>query len=91
MSSPVVAKPYVAGVLSATPITYNGLVLRETAGAVATVRVWDNASSASGTLLDTVAFIASASVERYHSGVRAEKGLFLETVAGAVEGSVRVS
>ncbi len=94
MASSVDSKPYVAGALVATPTTFCGYSIRETAGAAAVVRIWDNASAASGTLLATVGFpAASASQTKYFGaeGVRAENGIFLETVSGAVEGAIYVA
>lgn len=70
---------------------YRGFTLRETAGAVATVRIFDG-TSAAGTLLDTVAFAANESRSEYYpdGGIRASTGIWFEVVAGAVEGSVRL-
>lgn len=87
------ALPFAAGALVATPGYYFGFSLRETAGAVATVRIWDNASAASGTKFVTVAFAANQSqnvLGRADAGVFFGNGLFIEVVAGAVEGSIYV-
>lgn len=92
-TSSVDSKAYAAGALSATSVTFCGYSLRETAGSAAVVRVWDNASAASGTLLATIGLAASASETKYfgEEGIRAENGVFLQTVSGAVEGCVYVA
>lgn len=78
--------------VSAVPTVYRGFTLRETAGAVATVRLYDNASAASGTLIDSVALAAgeSRSIWLASGGILTTAGLYVKIVAGAVEGSVRV-
>jgi hypothetical protein len=70
---------------------YRGLTIRETAGAVATVRVFDG-TSAAGTLLDTIALAANSSFGAWYGsgGITAAQGIWFEVVAGTVEGSVRV-
>jgi hypothetical protein len=71
--------------------TYRGITVRETAGAVATVRVFDNASAATGTLLDSIALAAGASLSLlYVGGLSARNGVYVD-VTGAVEGSVRIA
>lgn len=87
------AKPVsVDGVVYANSAVYRGFTLRETAGAAAIVRIFDNPSEASGTLLDTIGLSANESAREWYGGdgIRAEKGIWFEVVAGAVEGSVRV-
>ncbi|SDN73762.1 hypothetical protein [Allokutzneria albata] len=70
---------------------YRGITVRETAGAAAEVRVWDNASAASGVLLETVALAADGSVSLLHPvGIFAAAGVYVEVVSGAVEGSIRI-
>lgn len=70
---------------------YYGFSLRETAGAVATVRIYDNASAASGTEIDSIELAANESArEFYVGGIWAVNGLYVSIVAGAVEGSVRI-
>lgn len=72
--------------------TYGGYTIRETAGAVATVRIYDNASAASGTLLATISLAANESRDVQHPvGIRADRGVYVDVVAGAVEGSVRIA
>jgi hypothetical protein len=69
---------------------YNGYSLRETAGAAAVVRIYDN-TAASGTILDTVALAANESAREYYPspGIRVENGLYFQVVSGTVEGSLR--
>ena len=73
------------------PGAYRGFSLRETSGAaVATVRVYDG-TSAAGTLLESVSLTASESArEWYDDGIRCDTGIYIDVVAGAVEGSVRI-
>lgn len=68
---------------------YKGLRIAETAGAVARVRIWDN-TSAAGTILDEVRLLANASDWRDEEGVMVNIGIFVEIVAGTVEGSLRI-
>jgi hypothetical protein len=78
--------------VSAKPAIYAGFVIRETAGAVAVVRLYDNPSAASGTLIDDVALAANESArEFYPNGIWAATGIYVKIVSGAVEGSIRVA
>lgn len=79
-------------VASAGPCYYKGISVRETAGAVAVVRVWNNAAAASGTLITTIALAASASTDHWLSGggLAADQGLFVEKVSGTFEGAIRI-
>lgn len=89
---PVIADPLVAGALVAQRAIYFGFTVRETSGsAVATVRIWDNPSAASGTILDTIQLAAKESAREFYGpmGIEALTGIFIEVVAGTVEGSVR--
>jgi|GEM_PF-2598788 len=63
-----------------------GYNFRETAGAVAKVRLWDN-TSAAGVILATVALAANGSIDLVCDR-RFAKGVFAEIVSGAVEGSI---
>ncbi|MCT2276319.1 MULTISPECIES: hypothetical protein [Micromonospora] len=76
--------------VSAGPATYRGYSLAATAAAV--VKVWDNPSAASGTLLDTITLGANASLQAWYGsgGLRAARGVFVQVVSGTVEGSVRI-
>lgn len=78
-------------VVRASHSFYAGFTLRETAGAAAVVRIYDNASAASGTLLDTIGLAANESArELYLKPVHAANGIFVDIVSGAVEGSIRI-
>jgi hypothetical protein len=78
-------------VIRATHGLYRGICLRETASATAAVRVYDNASAASGTLLDVVALAANGSASLMHEpGIQVANGIYVDIVSGTVEGSVRV-
>lgn len=78
--------------VSATPTVYRGFAIRETSGSAgAVVRIFDNASAASGTVLDEISLNASESArEWYESGLVAASGVYVDVVSGAVAGSVRV-
>lgn len=71
---------------------YRGFTIRETSGsATALVRIFDNASAASGTVLDEIALNSGESArEWYESGVWATSGIYVDVVSGAVAGSIRV-
>jgi hypothetical protein len=71
---------------------YRGFSIRETSGsAAAVVRLFDNASAASGTVLDEISLASGESVrEWYEGGIWAVNGIYVDVVSGAVAGSVRV-
>ena len=75
--------------------TYHGYTLRAGASG-ATVTIYDNASAASGTILDVVTIGASATASVYYSvedcagGLRAVNGIYFST-SNAVTGSIRVA
>ncbi|MGH8575340.1 MAG: hypothetical protein ACREXJ_00140 [Gammaproteobacteria bacterium] len=77
-------------VVSPNQAIYRGYSVRETAGAAAVVRVYDDPAAAAGTLLDTIALAANASQNVLHDGVFAASGVFVDVVSGAVEGSIRI-
>lgn len=79
------------GAVNAGPCTFRGCSIRDTSGATNTVKIYDNASAASGTVLMSVQLAANASVPPLSvaDGLRAVDGLFL-SATGAVEGSVWV-
>lgn len=90
MSSMSAARPvaFAAGQLASGMAFYRGYSLRETAGAAATVRLWDN-TSAAGVLLATIALAANSSKDFVAPhNVMAQNGIFVQVVAGTVEGSV---
>jgi 2-methylaconitate cis-trans-isomerase PrpF len=68
---------------------YCGIGLRESAGAVATIRIREN--NASGKILDAVQFAANASVSYYYGDapIYCDGPIYMELVAGAVEGTLR--
>lgn len=69
---------------------YRGFSLRETSGtATATVRIYNNASAASGVIVETIQLNPSESrSESLPVGVTVV-GIYFEKVSGTVEGSVR--
>ena len=78
--------------VSANPTYYLGFTIRETSGsAAAVVRIFDNASAASGTVLDEIALSAGESAREWYGmgGLRASSGVYVQVVSGAVAGSVR--
>lgn len=91
-----IAVPLVAGagqVVKTSRHRYKGIVVRETAGTGAVLRIWDDPASATGTLLDVVVVAANAVVSVYlpDDGVVAEDGIFIERVSGTTyEGSIRL-
>lgn len=74
----------------ATAGVYRGVCLRETAGSTAAVRVYDNASAASGTVIGAFTLAANGSVDVVHDGIYVTGGIYVDVISGAVEGSVRV-
>lgn len=76
--------------LRATGVWFCGFTLRETGGTNgATVRIFDHASAASGTLLATVSLAAGQSSFEFHAGMYAGNGIYIDTGGtGTVEGSV---
>ena len=79
-------------VVRAVQAYYRGFTVRETSGsATALVRIFDNASAASGTVLDEIALNSGESArEWYESGVWATSGIYVDVVSGAAAGSIRV-
>jgi hypothetical protein len=74
----------------AIPCTYRGLSIRDASGATNTVKLYDNASAASGTVLAAFQLAANASaLDSVPDGVRCANGIYLQAT-GAIEGSVRV-
>jgi hypothetical protein len=69
-----------------------GWSIWESAGtpAAAQVRLWDNASAASGTILGGAKLIASGSDAgpNMDEGIRFNAGVYMEVVAGSVEGVI---
>jgi hypothetical protein len=78
-------------IVRATATIYRGITVRETGGAAAVVVLYDNASAASGTIIEEVSLGADESVSYMHPvGLYTDNGIFLDVVSGDVEGSVRV-
>lgn len=77
-------------VKAAGPSQYQGIVVRETAGTGCVLRIWDNGSAASGTLIDIVAVGANAVVSNVLPvQVWVSNGIFIERVSGTTyEGSI---
>lgn len=74
----------------AGPGTYRGVVVRETAGSAASVRVHDG-TSAAGPLVAVVDLVADASADLDHAvGRRCADGLFVD-VTGSVAGSIFIA
>lgn len=71
---------------------YKGIVVRETGAVALTLRVWDSAVDATGTIIDVITLAAGGvlSVTLPDGGIYVDRGIFLERVAGGTyEGSVR--
>jgi hypothetical protein len=81
-----------AGEMVGGPGHFRGITMHVTGAAAAKVRLWDNASAASGTILGTWELTASGADSfvdlMYTPGRQFVRGLFLELVSGTVEGSV---
>lgn len=73
------------------PCTFRGASIRDTSGATNTIKVFDNAGAASGTVLLAVQLAANASIPplQIADGLQAVNGLFFQST-GAVEGSLWV-
>ena len=77
------------GAVVATPTTYRGFSIGSTAGA--TVTLYDNASSAAGTVLAQFTLAAGGFLDvALPDGVRCTAGIYLSATAG-VQGHVRFS
>lgn len=74
---------------------YAGAALHASGAAAAIVRIWDNASAASGVLLAVIELSASGAGSSVDHSLarpaRFEKGLFVEFVSGTPEGSIRTT
>lgn len=71
---------------------YAGFTIRETGGSTAVVRLWDNPSAASGTVLEEISLASGESArECYPAGIRAALGVYVQVVSGAVAGSIRMA
>jgi hypothetical protein len=78
-------------VIVASAKDYRGFTIRETAGSTAVVVLFDNASAASGTILEEIGLTANESrSEFYAAGLDTSNGVYASIVSGAVAGSVRL-
>lgn len=86
----------VSAVVSPAKTNYHGYTLYNAGATAAVVTIYDNASAASGTILDTVVVPATGSANAYYSvednngGIRANNGVYFSTTA-TVAGSVRIT
>lgn len=84
-----------AAAVRASAGNYYGYSLYNSSGSAVVVKIYDNASAASGTLLDVVVVPAAGSVNAYYAledcygGVRASNGVYFSPSA-SIEGSIRV-
>jgi hypothetical protein len=81
----------VSAAIAATAKDYRGFTIRETAGAAAVVVLYDNASAASGAILEEIALAPLESAREFYpdGGVKTTAGIYLSVTSGAVVGSVR--
>lgn len=77
---------------SSGPARYRGITVRELSGAALVLKIYDNGSAASGTIIDIVSVAANATVSyTLPDDIHASNGLFIERVSGtSYEGSVRL-
>ena len=80
--------------LVARACLFHGYTLAETAGAVASAIIYNDASGTSGgdaPILATVKLAANQSVDvMYSVPLSAQYGVYIDIVAGAIAGSVRI-
>lgn len=77
----------------ATPAVYRGFTVVETGGSsTATVRIYDHASAASGTLIGAVNLAAGGAADvSLNIGVWCENGIYVDVGgSGTVAGSIRI-
>lgn len=76
----------------ATAGAYRGYTVVETGGSsTATVRIYDNASAASGTLIGAVNLAAGGSADVHCDPVWCENGIYVDVGGtGTVAGSIRI-
>ena len=88
MSNTASTKPFAAGALLATQGILAGFSIRDTSGATNTVKLFDNSSAASGTVVASVQLAANASqIIAIPDGLWLQSGLFAQAT-GTAEGSV---
>ncbi|HEY2957368.1 MAG TPA: hypothetical protein VGM21_04030 [Actinomycetota bacterium] len=84
---PAIPKALSAGQLATGPGRYRGITVRETAGAAATVRLFDN-TAGSGLLIATIGLAANGSLTVVdEAGVNFSVGVFC-ALTGTTEGSI---
>lgn len=88
-TAPLTGSPPASQQVAVGPAFYRGMVIGETAGAAAKVRVHDGTSTA-GAVVDEVALVANASAAPFSAEVFCPGGIYVEVVSGTVEGAVRV-
>lgn len=79
-------------IVRAGATVYKGIVVRETGAGALVLRVWDNASAASGTIIDIISLAANG-VWNLGGDINlwCQNGVFIERVSGTTyEGSVRL-
>jgi hypothetical protein len=85
------AKPFVASglIVPGTTIYYDGFSVRETAGAVASLRI--RAGSVTGPIIGGASLVANGSFSESLglAPINCDGGVYVEVVAGTVEGSIR--
>jgi hypothetical protein len=77
--------------ISATPIDYRGLSVRETSGTTPAVLRVHNATTATGVIMDPVSLAPGESrdIDRTGGGgIKATIGIYVDIVSGAIEGSI---
>jgi hypothetical protein len=77
--------------ISGTSKDYRGFTIRETANSTAVVVIYDNASAASGTVLEEISLAAGESAREFYAegGIPTVNGIYVSIVSGTVAGSVR--
>lgn len=79
------------GAVRTTQTVVRGYHIHETAGATARVHIFDNASAASGTYIGSATLTANGQVDvDIPHGVMANQGVYVNVVAGAVAGHIRI-
>ena len=80
-----------AGVIADGPVVLAGVILA--LSGAGTIKIYDNASAATGTVLFTATLAAAGHVHFDYpgNGVQALNGLFLAVSAGTIEGSVLIA
>lgn len=85
------ARPFVVpaagGLILGGRCLRRGYSIRETAGAVAVLRLWDNSRTAGGQVVWSQPLAANAGLDKIpgYGGVAFEQGVFAEVVSGTVE------